>query len=265
MTMKALVALLLSGTLAACSPEAAPYRDPFDRFMVDYGRLVGFEYRPCMRTEEEGGTTIISSVSSEQCYRFDVPQRMRGVWMPGLETSEFLPNATRAPVRRSITDESGIWLETDYISIQSKLAPPVQVDYEAGTAAYLIEFVGRRASYPGRYGGGGFFGRHLIILDELISARAIPPTPAFGRKEMDGLLKNWAEEKSRCQIEQNEKESRLTGPIVLHFLRVIRPHPSHPFGEPLDHCPPLGATEPPRKTWAAPIDAIIRYLVPSRP
>src|SRR5687768_10227731 len=87
----------LAAALGACLPDAAPYKNPLDRLLLDYGRVIGFQYWPCSYVTKSEGIEFIESLDMEDCYRFERPRRMRGVWLVALETSEFLPDATRSP------------------------------------------------------------------------------------------------------------------------------------------------------------------------
>ena len=173
MVRRPLLLVCLLAALAACSPEAAAYRNPFDRLVVELG-LVGFSgYYPCSEPTDE----VVASLDSEDCYRFDAPRRMRGIWLVAHETSELLPEATRSPAVWDITDENQTYLEIGDWGIVETLPPPVGGTGPGAPNAYLIEFIGRRALHPGLYGGGSG-ARHMVILDELLSARATrPPRP----------------------------------------------------------------------------------------
>ena len=207
MTGRPLLLLTLVAALAACSQKAAPFKNPYDRLMSDLGQLFGFAYFPCTYVEVVDGLRVITGPGVEHCYLFDPPERIRGVWMPGLEASEFLPDAASAPKLWTPWDEDRdtTWLQVDWPSIESRLPPPVEVEGEADTAAYLIEFIGRRASYPDRYGHGGLADR-LIILDRLISARAIPPPSYPGRQAArEIMLRKFRQDRRR---EAAEAEAR---------------------------------------------------------
>jgi hypothetical protein len=176
MARRPVLLICLLGALGACSPEAAAYKHPFDRLVVELG-LVGWSgYYPCSVVTSEDGYEVISSVASEDCFRFDRPRRMRGVWLLENETSQLLPDAARSPAVWDIMDENQTFLEVKAWTVQEALPPPIEGEEENSPSAYAIEFVGRRALYPGLYGGPG--ARHMVIMDKLLSARAIyPPRP----------------------------------------------------------------------------------------
>lgn len=172
MMRRPLLLVSLLAALAACSPEAAAYKHPFNRLVVELGLVGRFGYYPCSHVTASDGSEVISSLDSEDCYRFDPPRRMRGVWLVGNETSELLPNATRSPAVWDIMDENQTFLEAEWEEREA-LPPPVE---GVGPAAYAIEFIGRPALYPGVYGMLGV--RHMVIMDKLLSARAVaPPRP----------------------------------------------------------------------------------------
>lgn len=164
----------LLGALAACSPEASAYRNPFDRLVVELG-LVGWSgYYPCTFVDDSDG--VLARIDSDDCYRFDRPRRMRGVWLLGNEASQLLPDATTSPAVWDIMDENQTFLEPEKWEATEALPPPIRGE-ERSPNAYAIEFIGRRAPYPGLYGGGAG-ARHMVIMDKLLSARAIvPPRP----------------------------------------------------------------------------------------
>ena len=167
MVRRPLLPVCLLATLAACSPEASTYKHPFNRMVVELG-LVGWSgYYPCSFVTRSDGVEIIASIDSKDCYRFDRPRRLRGVWLVENETSELLPNATRSPAVWNIMDENQTFLETEWEEREA-LPPPLE---GVGPSAYAIEFIGRPALYPGLYGMIG--ARHMVIMDKLLSARAI--------------------------------------------------------------------------------------------
>jgi hypothetical protein len=168
MVTRPLLPVCLLAALTACSPEAAAYKHPFNRMVVGLG-LEGFSgYYPCSFVTRSDGVDFISSIDSEDCYRFDRPRRLRGVWLVGNETSELLPNATRSPAVWDIMDENQTFLEAGGWEERKALPPPVE---GVGPSAYAIEFIGRPALYPGVYGMAG--ARHMVIMDKLLSARAV--------------------------------------------------------------------------------------------
>ena len=161
--------LLMS--IVACSDRssiAASYKNPWDRVVVQLG--FGFGYEPCYRKEETTYGDVLEFIGNEACFRFDPPERMRGVWLDEFEGSEFLPNATEAPANRPTGaghSRNAIWL--DFTRHE-----PLLADRHDARRAFAIEFVGRRATFPGRYGhmGGS---PDLVIVKELLSATLIPP------------------------------------------------------------------------------------------
>ena len=171
-TMKrTLLSTLLLLSLGACSDRsaiAAPYKDPWDRVVVQVG--FGFGYEPCYRKEETPYGDVLGFIGNEECYRFGPPVRMRGIWLDEFEGSEFLPNATEAPADWP----AGGGHSRDAIWLDFTRPEPLLTDPHGERRALAIEFVGRRAAYPGRYGhmGGS---PHLVIVKKLLSATPVPP------------------------------------------------------------------------------------------
>lgn len=163
---RALLSALFILSTSACSDRssiAAPYKNTWDRFIIQLG--FGFGYQPCYRNEKTRYGDVLGFIGNEQCYRFNPPVRMRGIWLDEFEGSEFLPNATKAPAGWPYSRDA-IWL--DFTRHESLLA-----NGNGERRAFAIEFIGRRATFPGSYGhlGGS---RHLVIVDKLLSANPVP-------------------------------------------------------------------------------------------
>lgn len=166
---RAFLSTLLLLCLCACSERsalAAPYKNPWDRAAIQLG-YAGWVYWPCFRKETDAHGDAMVFIGDEECFRFNPPERMRGIWLDEFEGSEFLPNATASPAVWPYSPDA-IWLD---FTRPEPLISDRQPDRQQ---AYAIEFIGRRATYPGHYGhmGGS---RHLIIVDELLSATPVPP------------------------------------------------------------------------------------------
>jgi hypothetical protein len=174
--------LCLAALLGGCSADALPYRSPFDRFVVTLGLEQTLNYYPCTVTYVEQGYPTQQSIPPVRCYRFDPPRRMRGVWVNVMEGSEFFPDVTRAPPITDPFEKDRTWLETprelwDRLASEPKSYPPT----------YAIEFIGRNATYPGSYGGDG--SRHLILLDRLLSIRAIESPKSLSREQFEAKVR----------------------------------------------------------------------------
>jgi len=168
--MRGRAILTVVGLLSLCSCSdrsslAAPYRSPFDRLVVSLGLEGTLGYIPCFPKEEPRLGGARSFVGSEECFRFNRPERMHGVWLVEFEGSEFLPNVSEPPAQLGYSEDT-IWLEFG----QHASMPP---DWR-GDRAFAIDFIGRRASYPGFYGHMGN-ARHLIVVDKLVSAKRVAP------------------------------------------------------------------------------------------
>jgi len=167
MMKRALLSAFLLLGVCGCSDRssiAAPYKSPWDRFIVQLG--FGFGYTPCYRNEKSPYGDALAFVGNEQCFRFNPPERMHGVWLDEFEGSEFLPDAKSAPAQ-SRYSPNAIWL--DFTRHE-----PLLTRGNGEPRAFAIEFVGRRATYPGSYGHMGGT-RHLVIVNRLLSAKPLPP------------------------------------------------------------------------------------------
>src|SRR5690242_7034111 len=73
-------------------------------------------------------------VGDLECWPFSKPQRLVGLWLIGLEASEFYPNA------HSLTDlnnrKSHVWLQSDLLERRSEVRAAAQ---GAGTRVYAVE------------------------------------------------------------------------------------------------------------------------------
>lgn len=162
---RVLLSMLFLLSLCACSDRsslAAPYKSSWDRAAIQLG-YAGWVYTPCYRKESDAYANVQVFIGSEECYRFNPPERMRGIWLAEGEDAEFLPNATTSPVVRTFSP--------DGTTLEFTRSEPF---LSSGQQYWAIEFVGRRATYPGRYGHLGMR-RHLIIADEVLSANSVPP------------------------------------------------------------------------------------------
>jgi hypothetical protein len=141
---------------------AAAYRHVGDRLKASAGGIFGL---PC--TRQSGSDPVIFEHSPDRdCYRFDPPVRMSGIWLNDFEGSEFLPDGSTYSDRWTFS--SRIWLEED--SWGSAL--PKDRDENYGKA-YAVTFIGNLSSYQGSYGHMGGSAR-LLLVDRLISIREVP-------------------------------------------------------------------------------------------
>jgi hypothetical protein len=84
-------------------------------------------------------------VGALKCMPYSRPERIKGIWVVGFESSAFHPGATSL---QQISDGSDrIWFDTDY-----KTPEIVAAGQGAGTRAYLVELVGRRSLCEDIYG-----------------------------------------------------------------------------------------------------------------
>ena len=137
-------------------------RDQF--FAVVPGTMFDDDFYPCFRGADGQPTRL----SDEECYRFNAPERMRGVWANGFEEGSFYPNRTRPPGET----QSDLWLELLWTSTIPKGQERL-FNFETGKTNYiLLDFVGRRTSVAGSYGHLGL-AKHLIIVDRVVSAKKL--------------------------------------------------------------------------------------------
>jgi hypothetical protein len=162
-----LAALLL---LAGCGEpgpalNASERQARLDREMFRVSRSM----YPCI--VEEGG--VLGSRLRRDCLALGPQQRMRGIWYYGLEESNFVPNATRAPSRRVLSRASlAAWTEI-YIEVPQAEVDRTLRDFRGrpGTRTVLIDFIGRR-SRPYRY-PAGTPGVPVVVVDRILSARVL--------------------------------------------------------------------------------------------
>jgi hypothetical protein len=126
------------------------------------------------------------SFDYEHCVAWLPAERMTGVWISGFERSAFVPGAMAMPAPDEARQET-IWLD---FAAASPPDPALRraMDDLRSTAFVAIEFVGRRSRDEGAYGHDGN-GRHVVIVDRIISARLLgspgrraelPPGPCVG-------------------------------------------------------------------------------------
>ncbi|MGN6818393.1 MAG: hypothetical protein ACTHJR_06940 [Sphingomonas sp.] len=165
-TIPVFVGLLLAGCGHSGTPAAA-YSHAGDRWKAVTFGLFG---NPCTRPSKDLPNAE-ESVPSRDCYRFDPPARMSGIWINGFESSDFLPDGSTLSDSR--TYPSGISLEED------KWGGTLLKRREDNFGkAYAITFIGSMSSYSGHFGHLGGSAR-LVLVDRLISIREVPK-PKFG-------------------------------------------------------------------------------------
>jgi hypothetical protein len=107
-------------------------------------------------------------VGDLKCWPFSKPQRLVGLWLIGLEASEFYPNA------RSLTDLNGrtprVWLQSDLLERRPELLAAAQ---GAGSRVYAVELEGRQALCDGMFGHFGMYPRQ-VIAERFFSLRLLP-------------------------------------------------------------------------------------------
>lgn len=147
------LALIVSGCSDGTPPTA--YKHVKDQLRAATG-LDG----PCFRTiNGEPGR-----LADRDCYRFERPQRMRGVARTGFESGSFYPGRTELP---KPGERSDTWLQLE----PGLLSGPMRRTCEKGCVLWL-DFVGRQTSVEGGYGHMGL-AKHLIVADRIVEAKVL--------------------------------------------------------------------------------------------
>jgi hypothetical protein len=107
-------------------------------------------------------------VGELKCWPFSKPHRMRGVWVFGLEASDFAPNASRITPNPVDT-----WLDVDEIGVPPQVEAAFQSNASNPWAGYAIDFVGRQSLCDENYGQFGSF-KHEVIVEQFNSIRRLP-------------------------------------------------------------------------------------------
>lgn len=107
-------------------------------------------------------------VGDLKCWPFSKPQRLVGLWLIGLEASEFYPNA------RTLQDIDNrrpqIWLESGLLEGRPELLAAAQ---GAGTRVYAVDLEGRQSVCNGMFGHFGIYPRQ-VIAERFYSMRLLP-------------------------------------------------------------------------------------------
>jgi hypothetical protein len=104
--------------------------------------LARLVHQPCFRRVRDAYGDPWVFVGDEKCLRFNPPERMQGVWIKRVEDAEFLPHVTASPGGGLQPPEGSVTLT--FTKSEALL--------KGGAEAYAVEFVGRKATYPGNYG-----------------------------------------------------------------------------------------------------------------
>lgn len=139
--------LILLPLLASCG-TARPTTEECNAL----GKLPAIADR-CMSGDLESGTYI----GDLACWPFSEPKRMQGLWVIGLETSEFWPGIDDPQQIR--VGESKIWFETDLLDANADLMAAAQ---GKETRIYRVDFEGRSAMCDGVFGHLGIYPREVI-------------------------------------------------------------------------------------------------------
>ncbi len=120
-------------------------------------------------------------VGDLRCWPFSKPERLRGIWVIDLESSEFFPNAS------SIKDASGqpMWLESELLNQSRELLDAAQ---GAGRRIFAVELEGRKSLCDGHFGHLGMTPRQVIAL-RFYSMRPLPNPVLRLKKKAAGSLR----------------------------------------------------------------------------
>ena len=135
--------------LAACKPVGEnpdSYANWVDQLKARSGGVLGM---PC------GGSYDLS------CFKFQEPRRMRGMWLVGLETSEFIDEYSPSLAMPRNDAMRATWL--DYPRSQKR---PFD-------GAYEIDLIGRASAIPGHFGHEGMSDQ-VVIVDRILSIKPVP-------------------------------------------------------------------------------------------
>jgi hypothetical protein len=107
-------------------------------------------------------------VGDLKCWPFSKSQRLIGLWLIGLEASEFYPNAH---VPHGLDNRrSKIWLQSDLLGRRPEIKAASQ---GAETRVYAVELKGRQALCDGMFGHFGLYPRQ-VIAERFYSMRLLP-------------------------------------------------------------------------------------------
>ena len=160
-------------SLAACGqrPDAAPHdRDRTVKWKAAYSTAeckaltdIDAIIQRCFG----GHFTDENYVGDLKCFPYSSPQRFTGVWVVGLESSRFFPNASSYKDTEGRTEK--IWLR-----VEPSPSPAVTAAGQgAGTRAYAVDLIGRRSLCDFNYGHMGMSPKE-IIAERIIAMRPLP-------------------------------------------------------------------------------------------
>jgi hypothetical protein len=165
--------LLAAIGLAGCdrnAPPIAAYNNPID----GYARILPldvFGIYSCAKANTARGETFIEGIPFDQCYKMLPAKRMRGIWLNEFEGSRFFEGMThRDQVKAALRDKRAakLWPFGEWLGWGKAREPETR----PRSQMVLIDFVGRRTAFPGRYGhmGGSSSG---VLVDKVLSTKVI--------------------------------------------------------------------------------------------
>lgn len=156
----------LSGCGARDGTSPLAYRNPTDMITTSFG--MGDS---CYRRVERNGVVEAEFIGMEKCYRFDPPRRFHGVWRDAFEGSAFYDSLDAMPAYTAPVAADFAWLDVEKVP-----AADLRMDCRRCSEVALIDFVGRKTSFRGRYGHMGMSPNYIIV-DKIISMRRLPTPP----------------------------------------------------------------------------------------
>ena len=163
-----LAILMIAGCHRYPDTPVKAYRHVGDQIKAAGKGLFGY---PCTKPNKDD-PRVLDSTPRRECYRFDPPTRMSGIWINDFEGSHFLADGSIAPDPNH-TYGKATWLGDE----PDGRVLPLSRDGSGYGKVYAIALIGSRTTYAGRYGhvGGSAY---LILADRLISIREVPrPKP----------------------------------------------------------------------------------------
>jgi hypothetical protein len=115
-----------------------------------------------------GDLTNGKYIGDLKCWPFSKPLRLHGLWLLGLEASEFYPNASSLEAVDHKRPQ--IWLQSDLLERRPELLAAAQ---GAGTRVYAVDLQGREALCDGMFGHFGMYPRQVIV-ERFYSMRLLP-------------------------------------------------------------------------------------------
>lgn len=119
------------------------------------------------------GIDVMAPVPTDECYKMLPPHRYRGIWLYQFEGSRFFEGETNAAgvvakLRAEHRDRK--FGDGEWLSWRTK-PRGIQLSHSEQPHLMLLDFIGRRTAYRGKYGHMGASDSEMIV-DRLITAKA---------------------------------------------------------------------------------------------